>query len=357
MPAQPISTLLSWLLVAFTVEFDNEFEHLMIHSTTNHGSNSAAPWLASMAMYLTCLKYVPREGVRVAQLADLARTGTNLHGMARWRYITVGPDPADPRPKPPKSDWLIRPTAAGLKAREVWPPLFGVVEERWEMRFGKERIEHLRSALCSLLTQIPFNLPDFLPIQRHGLFTKGHIKKQPAVGNCHDKPLPTLLSQALICIAVRFEEGFGLPLSICANVLRVLHEEETRLRDLPALSGVSKEAISMALGILQKRNLALMVPAENGGRGKVAGLTPEGMQAQAAYRQTLLDLEERIATRFSRPVITNVGRSLEAMTADLSLLFAGMDPYPENWRASVPRPKILPHYPMILHRGGYPDGS
>jgi hypothetical protein len=27
------------------------------------------------------------------------------------------------------------------------------------------------------------------------------------------------------------------------------------------------------------------------------------------------------------------------------------------WRARVPAPAALPHYPMTLHRGGYPDGS
>lgn len=38
-------------------------------------------------------------------------------------------------------------------------------------------------------------------------------------------------------------------------------------------------------------------------------------------------------------------------------LFEGLEPYPENWRAKVARPQTLPHYPMVLHRGGYPDGS
>ena len=38
-------------------------------------------------------------------------------------------------------------------------------------------------------------------------------------------------------------------------------------------------------------------------------------------------------------------------------LFQALEPYPGNWRASVRRPGTLPHYPMVLHRGGYPDGS
>jgi hypothetical protein len=38
-------------------------------------------------------------------------------------------------------------------------------------------------------------------------------------------------------------------------------------------------------------------------------------------------------------------------------LFGGLEPYPDNWRALVRRPDVLPHFPMVLHRGGYPDGS
>jgi hypothetical protein len=34
-----------------------------------------------------------------------------------------------------------------------------------------------------------------------------------------------------------------------------------------------------------------------------------------------------------------------------------MTPYPEGWRASVATSETLPHYPMVLHRGGYPDGA
>ena len=30
---------------------------------------------------------------------------------------------------------------------------------------------------------------------------------------------------------------------------------------------------------------------------------------------------------------------------------------PLSWRAAVRRPATLPHYPMVLYRGGYPDGS
>jgi hypothetical protein len=46
---------------------------------------------------------------------------------------------------------------------------------------------------------------------------------------------------------------------------------------------------------------------------------------------------------------------LDAFTNDS--LLAGLEPYPDNWRAKIRKPTELPHFPMVLHRGGYPDGS
>jgi hypothetical protein len=59
--------------------------------------------------------------------------------------------------------------------------------------------------------------------------------------------------------------------------------------------------------------------------------------------------------------ISTLRKSLEPLvgdgTAEHSPLFKGIEPYPDGWRASVRKPETLPHYPMVLHRGGYPDGS
>jgi len=48
--------------------------------------------------------------------------------------------------------------------------------------------------------------------------------------------------------------------------------------------------------------------------------------------------------------------SLEPLAARQPLS-GGLEPYPDNWRALVRRPDVLPHFPVVLHRGGYPDGS
>jgi hypothetical protein len=93
----------------------------------------------------------------------------------------------------------------------------------------------------------------------------------------------------LLAFAIDYERESGVSPAISANVLRLLDDDPVRVRDLPALSGVSKEAISMA---------------------------------------------------------TLVGR-----------LPTGLTPYPDGWRAAAGAPALLPHYPMVLHPGGFPDGS
>jgi hypothetical protein len=128
-----------------------------------------------------------------------------------------------------------------------------------------------------------------------------------------------------------------------------------RVQDLPRLSGVSKEAIAMALSFLQARKYAVVGPDPNGSRAKVVTLTLKGQVAQTACKQRLKLVEENWQERFSKGAILNLRESLAHLPVEK--LFEGMEPHPGGWRASVRKPETLPHYPMVLHRGGYPDGS
>ena len=367
--ALPLCTLLSQVLVAFTIEFDNEAEHRMPHRTTTQGKVSAgvyAPWLVSMVMWFNCMRFVGDEGVRVGELEKLARTKTNLPGMTRWGYIVIAPDPTEQRAKPPHSAWIIRATPAGRAAQQIWRPLLREIETRWEERFGKDQIAALKTSLWAIAKQMDAALPDCLPILKYGLFSsapgaprhKSSAQEHLAEG---DLPLPALLARLLLAFALEFERELDLSLAICADVLRVLDEKGIRVRDLPMLSGVSKEALSMAMGILRKKRLVAVERDSGGATGKLIKLTSQGSVAKGAYERLQRKIEEQWALRFGKDALHSLREALERLvggaTPETSPLFQGLEPYPDGWRASVRKPSTLPHYPMVLHRGGFPDGS
>ena len=69
----PLSALLSQVLVALTIECDNEFERQMPHRASNYGSTAgqgASLWLVSMAMWWTCPRFVGGQFQRAARPAD-----------------------------------------------------------------------------------------------------------------------------------------------------------------------------------------------------------------------------------------------------------------------------------------------
>jgi hypothetical protein len=90
-------------------------------------------------------------------------------------------------------------------------------------------------------------------------------------------------------------------------------------------------------------------------------LTAEGLGARQEYSELMRTVEKRWETRSGKDLLRPLRADLEALagdaTAKASPLFAGLEPHPEGWRTAVPRPATLPHFPMVLHRGGFPDGS
>jgi DNA-binding MarR family transcriptional regulator len=275
--------------------------------------------------------------------------------MTRWRYIVIEPDPADTRPKPPVSDWVIRPTRWGRMAQRVWEPLAGVIEQRWIERFGVDYINQLRESLGALTSQFTLDLPDCLPILGYGLFSRVTSRERQGPISNENLPLPALLARCLLAFALVFERKSDLSLAITVNVVRVLADKPMRIRDLPEQSGVSKESISMALGVLEKGGFTVVEPDPAGGRSKIVRLTSKGLDAWETKRQLLSSIEDHWRERFGADTIHKLRTALEQLSVEL--LWRGMEPYPDGWRASVRKPTTMPHYPMVLHRGGFPDGS
>jgi DNA-binding MarR family transcriptional regulator len=174
--------------------------------------------------------------------------------------------------------------------------------------------------------------------------------------------LSVLLARVLLAFTLDFEDESRISLPVSANTLRVLDAAGVRVRDLPVRTGVSKEANAMAVGFLERRGCVEVVADPEATRGKVVRLTPKGQRAQATYGRILTVTEERWRARFGSEALGTLRRTLEELVGHRAdrpdpLLLLGTEPYPDGWRAAIRRPETLPHYPMVLHRGGYPDGS
>src|SRR6202041_933408 len=101
------------------------------------------------------------------------RTRTNLDGMRRWGYITIDGTARKIYKTRPGPGAVLRATARGLRARQIWLPLPAVIEQRWTKRFGAAQIADLRQALVAVAGQLDPGLPDTLPILGQVLFSRG----------------------------------------------------------------------------------------------------------------------------------------------------------------------------------------
>src|SRR5581483_7095039 len=166
-------------------------------------------------------------------------------------------------------------------------------------------------------------------------FLRAQAENEQRVQTAHEDdyafrlPLSALLSRVLLAFAIEFERESDVSLAIYANVVRILHEDGIQVREIPRLAGVSKEALSMAMGILEENCLAVVEPDVAGSRFKVARLTPKGQEVRGASRRLLDTIEERWQSRFGADTIRRLREALERLagepTARRSPLFEGLE--------------------------------
>lgn len=344
----PLTVLLSWAWIAFTIEADNTAEA--------EGSDLVGRlFRVSMAMWANGLRWIDEDGITVEQLRSAAGAACNIGGMERWGWIRVG-EPVSGRrdgygtQRGIKPDTVLRPRQGGSYARHLWPQVVGETEQAWVRRFGGDLIAELRAALVPAGNNTGALLP-WAPPEVHpsdGFLTHTFERHDVEEG---ELPLPVLLAQALVARTLAAEQICPTSLPMAANFLRVVGSEQVAQRELPARSGVSKEAVAMAVGWLKRRRLGT-------GTGPTISLTPAGLDALDGYE----------AAMSAKPKDSRLRNALVAVLSQTDGLSEGLIPPEGCWRAEKPyRAQTdrllvdplgsLPRHPMVLHRGGWPDGS
>ena len=321
---RPLSALLSQVLVAFTIEFDNEFERRM--SEAGHPGARLSLVIWSNLMRFLSEGGTPVRDVAAQALAPEKRVKFELGCLERWGFVVLQPDSSDDRrilrdgwgsARGIRCGWLVRLTGKGRKAREIWPPLFGDIERRWQARFGEDEIGRLRQALDAVAAQLAVELPE-APL-----------------------PLPVLLSQLLLAFTIEFDRESRVPLALCANALRVLGDRPIPVGDLPRLTGTSPETSDIGWQI---KPYVTVEPDPVKHRGKLVRLTPLGLKAQQTYRELTAAIEKRWQERFGKSTIDSLRESLwqllTSVRSDRLLLSEGLVPAEGTVRAGEQAPAL-----------------
>jgi hypothetical protein len=308
---RPLSALLSQVLVAFTVEFDGEFERRM-------GEAGYAGARLSLALWTRMLRFVGSDGLPVRDLtarmtAPVEEVRLKLGCLERWGFITMQPGRRDGwgSGRGIRGDWTVRLTTKGAKAAEIWPPLFPLVEGRWETRFGS-RLLSLRQALQTLAGAI-----------------SGEDVEQ--------LPLASLFDRLLRAFRLEFDRQAVAPLDLSANILRVLGSEPVREAEIPRLTGGSPE--TSGIGWQVKRYIVIE-PDPSARRGKLVLLSPLGIKAQHDYQRLTAEIEQRWEADFGANQIRALRESLQTILTKGDLLADALTPPAGTARAGDQAPAL-----------------
>jgi hypothetical protein len=280
--------------------------------------------------------------------------------MERWRYATVGPETGEKRDgygsaRGVRPEWPVRPTPTGRAAQGLWPLVFAELEARWRGRFGDGEITELRDAAHAIVGPLDRDLPEYLPVVvgTTGMFAEVVERERLSLPS---DDLLALLAQALLAYTLELERESDLSLSLAENVVRPLAEADLDVRELPAAGGISKEGVAMALTWLTKNGYAEV-------NAKRARVTVAGLDALQGVDRRHEEVEARFGDLAHR-----LRAAMQPFLARPDALAEGLHPPEGGWRGEPPYLEQtervvsdplahLPRYPLVLHRGGWPDGS
>lgn len=368
----PLSTLLSQVLVARTIEFDDVAEQRILHGTTVgslEGMRAGGVWFTSQVMWTNYIRHLAKEGRPVREVQALACESASgiksrLHHLEWWHYVTFAPAPNETRAKPPYLDLVVSLTPNGQRAAECWAPISDEIDRRWRERFGKATLDKLAKALRVVVSIEGPDLPDHMPVVGYGNGMRAELvmpADPPARDPIAQLDLSALVSRSLLALTLEYESRSDVSLTAVANVLRVVDDAGTPLRELPLLAGVAKEG-QVALVNFLKKHGHVTISAD-----KLVRLTDKGTSARDEHTARVAAIERRWQGSAGLPKVAAIRAGLEAVL-DHPKLAEGLTPHQGGWRLEkryekqtsevLREPRMaLPHHPMMTHRGGFPDGS
>jgi hypothetical protein len=345
--------LLSQILVAYTVELDNEFELGM--------SRAGFPGARlSLVVWTNLVRFIPERGVPVRDLQTASmehedRLRFQLGCLERWGFIYFQQEKdGDPRLRARsgvrrdgwgsgrgiKTAWVVHLARRGKLAAAIWPRVWPEVEERWRRRFGAGYAK-LYGALQGIERRRDVELPLGLPSVGNVPWSETYQPRRSREDEA-DLPLSPLLSRVLLMFTIEFNQRSRVPISVCANTIRVLSTDVgVRLGDLSRLTGCSPEASD--IGWFLKRFVAVG-PDPGGKRGRVATLSPAGLNAQKTYHRLTGEIEKDWELKFGATAVGKLRSSLETLLAQRkdgrSVIASGLVPPDGTIRAGCASPAL-----------------
>jgi hypothetical protein len=204
-------------------------------------------------------------------------------------------------------DWIVRlAEPRGETAKQIWPPLFEMIESRWRKRFGADEVAQIRGYLVHVADQLEVELP-------HGFTDIRYKKREFPPRHVRDSgkfDLPTLLAQVLFGFAIEFERESAAPLALCANAIRVLGEQPIRESEIPQLTGSSPETSGIGWQLKPYIDVERDLIAN---RGKAVRLSSRGIEAQRQYYRLATEIEKRWQNRFGKKCIDGMRECLQGL--------------------------------------------
>jgi hypothetical protein len=291
----------------------------------------------SLVIWLNLLQFVADGPVSVRTLAaraltDGAGVAPALGCLERWGVIALQPGKRAGfgSGRGIRGDWPVRLTASGETAVKIWPGLIPEIDARWSKRFGDDATR-LRRSLEAIERQIEMELPQGLPPALLKLPEFGPRKSAAQDG----LPLPVLLSRVLLAFALDFERKSQVPISLCANAIRVLGDQPIPEAEIAKRTGCSEE--TAGLGWQHKPYIIVEAdPAR--GRGNFVRLSEAGIRAQHEYFLYTRDVEETWKKRFG--VVSQEIRESLTTLLKRGELSDGLKPPPGTTRAGAQTPAL-----------------